>query len=180
MCIFVFIQICFTLLIIHLIIVRNCEEPEILSNLQVNKLTWMLIEGKKVLHQKQKIFIIHSMAVSKISAFALIAWVPSSYKEEWQGLGDTCTWNGLQKRNLKFRKCQSFRTGCKQACPHFVPKSGINFFFFFFLWWITNEQLSALGGDTVSSKVVLHLNIPEKIIRTKGCQCFCSQAMQKL
>lgn len=52
-------------------IVRNCEESEILSNLQVNKLTWMLIEGKEVLHQKQKIFIIHSMAVSKIAEFSL-------------------------------------------------------------------------------------------------------------
>lgn len=33
-------------------IVSNCEKSEILSNLQVNKLTWMLGEVKQVLDQK--------------------------------------------------------------------------------------------------------------------------------
>lgn len=37
-------------------------------------------------------------------------------------------WDTLQKRNPKFRKCQSFRTGYKQACPHFVPEGSINSF----------------------------------------------------
>lgn len=54
MSIFVFRQIHFTFLIIHLMTVRKCEEFEILSNLQVNKLAWMPAEGKRLLDQKQR------------------------------------------------------------------------------------------------------------------------------
>lgn len=129
----------------------------------------VLAEDMRPLGQRQMTLLFTAMAVGRLSAFALVHWLPVPTGWWAEGRWHLYTWwFTVQERNSDLRELDSFITGSEHACLSPQRKT------LFLSYWTKTFSLPWSATPSLYCKAICYVNtIFEKTVQNPGRQCLC-------